>query len=167
MTAAAERLRVTQPFLSQRIGTLEKHLGVQLLTRTPERGDGDGGRAGFPRGGGDRDDRIPACHHGRPRRQRGTCAANGELAGELIMAVHMGLGARQLSRALGQLRHRHPKLQVTLHEEPDPTDMERLVRQGTLDMVLVHRVPAGCTFDIHPMGFRNRHPGRRGAAGSQ
>jgi len=35
MTAAAERLRVTQPFLSQRIGTLEKHLGVQLLTRSP------------------------------------------------------------------------------------------------------------------------------------
>jgi len=68
------------------------------------------------------------------------------------MAVHMGLGARQLSRALGQLRNRHPKLQVTLHEEPDPTDMERLVRQGTLDMVLVHRVPAGCTFDIHPLG---------------
>ncbi|MFC9431385.1 LysR family transcriptional regulator substrate-binding protein [Streptomyces sp. NPDC056987] len=79
-------------------------------------------------------------------------AANGELAGELVIAVHMGLGARQLPQALGQLRNRHPKLQVTLHEEPDPVDMERLVRQGTLDMVLVHRIPAGCTFDIHPLG---------------
>ena len=79
-------------------------------------------------------------------------AANGELAGELIMAVHMGLGARQLPQVLGQLRDRHPKLQVTLHEEPDPADMERLVRQGTLDMVLVHRIPAGCTFDSHPLG---------------
>ncbi|MFB9511261.1 LysR family transcriptional regulator substrate-binding protein, partial [Streptomyces aurantiacus] len=75
-----------------------------------------------------------------------------ELEGELIMAVHMGLGARQLPQVLGQLRKRHPKLQVTLHEEPDPTDMERLVRQGTLDMILVHRFPAGCTFDTHTLG---------------
>ncbi|MGH3583752.1 MAG: LysR family transcriptional regulator substrate-binding protein, partial [Mycobacterium sp.] len=78
--------------------------------------------------------------------------ANGELAGELIIAVHMGLGARQLPQTLGQLRKRHPKLQVTLHEEPDPADMERLVRQGTLDMVLVHRIPVGCTFDVHRLG---------------
>ncbi|MDZ7886715.1 MAG: LysR family transcriptional regulator substrate-binding protein [Mycobacterium sp.] len=92
------------------------------------------------------DDRIPACHHGRAR------AAEGELAGELIVAVHMGLGTRQLPQALGQLRNRYPKLQVTLHEEPDPADMERLLRQGTLDMVLVHRIPTGCTFDTHPLG---------------
>jgi DNA-binding transcriptional LysR family regulator len=68
------------------------------------------------------------------------------------MAVHMGLGARQLPQVLGQLRKRHPKLQVTLHEEPDPADMERLVRQGTLDMILAHRFPAGCTFDTHHLG---------------
>lgn len=64
----------------------------------------------------------------------------------------MGLGARQLPCALGELRRRHPHLQVTIHEEPDPTDMERLARQGTLDMVLVHDIPPGCTFDIHTLG---------------
>jgi DNA-binding transcriptional LysR family regulator len=74
------------------------------------------------------------------------------LTGEIIIAVHMGLGARQLPQALGELRKRHPRLQVTLHEEPDPADMERLVRQGTLDMVLVHRIPAACTFEAHPLG---------------
>jgi DNA-binding transcriptional LysR family regulator len=79
-------------------------------------------------------------------------AAGGELAGELVMAVRMGLGARQLPQVLGQLRDRYPKLQVTLYEEPDPADLERLVRQGTLDMFLVHHIPAGCTFDPRPLG---------------
>ena len=32
-------------------------------------------------------------------------AADGELAGELILAVHMGLGARQLPQVVGQLRN--------------------------------------------------------------
>jgi DNA-binding transcriptional LysR family regulator len=79
-------------------------------------------------------------------------AADGELAGELFMAVHMGLGARQLPHVLGQRRARHPQLQVTLYEEPDPAELERLLRQGTLDMFLVHRLPAGCAFDVHTLG---------------
>lgn len=39
-----------------------------------------------------------------------------------------------------------------MHEEPDPTEMERLARLGTLDMLLVHEVPPGCTFDVHALG---------------
>ncbi|WP_405541335.1 LysR family transcriptional regulator [Streptomyces phaeochromogenes] len=145
MTAAAERLGVTQPSLSQQIGTLEKHLGVQLFTRTPSGVTVTvAGRAFLAE--------AEIATTASRRAITAARAADGELAGELIMAVHMGLGARQLPQVLGQLRNRHPKLQVTLHEEPDPTDMERLVRQGTLDMVLVHHIPAGCTFDIHPLG---------------
>ncbi|SEB31223.1 LysR family transcriptional regulator [Streptomyces melanosporofaciens] len=145
MTAAAERLRVTQPSLSQQIGTLEKHLGVQLFTRTPSGVTVTvAGRAFLAE--------AKIATTASRRAITAARAANGELAGELIMAVHMGLGARQLPQVLGQLRSRHPKLQVTLHEEPDPADMERLVRQGTLDMVLVHRIPAGCTFDTHRLG---------------
>ncbi|MGY1499621.1 LysR family transcriptional regulator [Streptomyces sp. QTS52] len=145
MTAAAERLQVTQPSLSQQIGTLEKHLGVQLFTRTPSGVTVTvAGRAFLAE--------AEIATTASRRAVMAARAADGELAGELIMAVHMGLGARQLPQVLGQLRNRHPKLQVTLHEEPDPTDMERLVRQGTLDMILVHRFPAGCTFDIHPLG---------------
>lgn len=41
---------------------------------------------------------------------------------------------------------------MTLHEEPDPADIERLVRQGTLDMILVQRIPPGCSFDRHTLG---------------
>ncbi|MFI6936154.1 LysR family transcriptional regulator [Streptomyces sp. NPDC050287] len=145
MTAAAERLRVTQPSLSQQIGTLETHLGVQLFTRTPS------GVTVTVAGRAFLAEAEIATTTSR-RAITAARAANGELEGELIIAVHMGLGARQLPQTLGQLRNRHPKLQVTLHEEPDPTDMERLVRQGTLDMVLVHRITAGCTFDTHPLG---------------
>lgn len=146
MTAAAERLRVTQPSLSQQIGALEKHLGVQLFTRTPN------GVTVTVAGRAFLTEANMALNASR-RAVTAARAADGELTGELIIAVHMGLGARQLPQALGRLRTRHPKLQVTLHEEPDPADMERLLRQGTLDMVLVHRVPAGCTgFDLHPLG---------------
>jgi DNA-binding transcriptional LysR family regulator len=145
MTAAAERLRVTQPSLSQQIGALEKHLGVQLFTRTPSGVTVTvAGRAFLAE--------AKIATTASRRAITAARAANGELAGELIMAVHMGLGARQLPQTLGQLRKRHPKLQVTLHEEPDPAEIERLVRQGTLDMLLVHSIPAGCTFDVHPVG---------------
>lgn len=145
MTAAAERLRVTQPSLSQQIGTLEKHLGVKLFTRTPSGVTVTvAGRAFLAE--------AEIATTASQRAVTAARAATGELTGEVIIAVHMGLGARQLPQALGQLRHRHPKLQVTLHEEPDPADMERLARQGSLDMVLVHRVPAGCAFDVHTLG---------------
>jgi DNA-binding transcriptional LysR family regulator len=145
MTAAAERLRITQPSLSQQIAALEKHLGVALFTRTP---------SGVTVTVAGRAFLVEAEIATTASRRAITAAraADGELAGELIIAVHMGLGARQLPQALGELRIRHPKLHVTLHEEPDPADMERLLRQGTLDLVLVHRIPAGCSFDTHPLG---------------
>lgn len=145
MTAAAERLRVTQPSLSQQIGALEKNLGVQLFTRTPSGVTVTvAGRAFLAE--------AEIAMAASRRAFAAARAADGNLAGELIIAVHMGLGAGQLPHALGQLRHRHPELQVTLYEEPDPADMERLIRQGTLDMVLMHRIPAGCTFDTHVLG---------------
>lgn len=145
MTAAAERLRVTQPSLSQQIGALEKNLGVQLFTRTPNGVTVTvAGRAFLAE--------ASIATTASRRAIAAARAADGELSGELIIAVHMGLGARQLPQALGRLRNIHPKLQVTLHEEPDPADMERLVRKGTLDMVLVHRIPVGCTFDVHRLG---------------
>lgn len=145
MTAAAERLRISQPSLSQQISALEKHLGVRLFTRTPHGVTVTvAGRAFLAE--------AKVVTTASRRAVTAARAADGQLAGELIIAVHMGLGTRQLPQAMGQLRRHHPRLQVTLHEEPDPADMERLLRQGTLDMVLVHRIPGGCTFDAHPLG---------------
>ncbi|MGX1915701.1 LysR family transcriptional regulator [Streptomyces phaeochromogenes] len=145
ITVAAERLGLTQPSLSQQIGALEKQVGVRLFTRTRQ------GMTPTVAGRAFLAEAEVATTASR-RAFTAARAADGDLTGEMIIAVHMGLGTRQLPRALGELRRRHPHLQVTIHEEPDPADMERLARQGTLDMLLVHDVPPGCTFDIHTLG---------------
>jgi DNA-binding transcriptional LysR family regulator len=145
ITAAAERLGLAQPSLSQQIGTLEKHVGVRLFTRTPQ------GMTPTVAGRAFLAEAEVAATASR-RAFTAARAADGDLTGELIIAVYLGLGTRQLPRALGELRRRHPHLQVTIHEEPDPADMERLARQGTLDMVLVHEIPPGCAFDVHTLG---------------
>lgn len=158
ITAAADRLGLTQPSLSQQIGALEKQVGVRLFTRTRQ------GMTPTVAGRAFLAEAEVATTASR-RAFAAARAADGDLTGEMIIAVHMGLGTRQLPRALGELRRRHPHLQVTIHEEPDPADMERLARQGTLDMLLVHYVPPGCTFDIHTLGTESyvavlpqRHP---------
>lgn len=145
ITAAAERLGVAQPSLSQQIGTLEKQVGVRLFARTPQ---------GMRPTAAGRAFLVEAEIATTASRRALTAArsADADLTGELIIAVYLGLGTRRLPRALGELRRRHPHLEVTIHEEPDPTDMERLTRQGTLDMVLVHEIPPGCTFDVHALG---------------
>lgn len=145
ITAAAERLGMAQPSLSQQIGTLEKQVGVRLFTRTPQGMTPTvAGRAFLTE--------AEAATTASRRAFTAARAADGDLTGELIIAVYLGLGTRQLPRALGELRRRHPHLRVTVHEEPDPTDMERLARQGTLDMLLVHEIPPGCIFDTHTLG---------------
>jgi len=49
----------------------------------------------------------------------------------------MGLGTRQLPGALTALRRRFPRLEVTVFEEPNPAELERLGRRGVLDLALV------------------------------
>nr|WP_237453872.1 LysR family transcriptional regulator [Pseudonocardia sp. SID8383] len=145
ITAAAERLGVAQPSLSQQIGTLEKQVGVRLFTRTPQgMSPTVAGRAFLAE--------AEVATTASRRAFIAARAAGGDLSGELVIAVYLGFGARQLPRALGELRRRHPRLQVTIHEEPDPAEMERLARQGTLDMVLVHEIPPGCLFDVRELG---------------
>ncbi|MFD9815633.1 LysR family transcriptional regulator [Streptomyces sp. NPDC059080] len=144
VTAAAELLRVAQPSVSQQIRGLERELGVELFARTPT-----GlvptvvGRA-FLR---DAEAAVSAA-----RRARATARAGaGELAGEVVVAAQMGFGARQLPGALGALRRRFPRLEVTVLEEPGSAELERLCRRGVLDLALMAacgRSPA----DAHRLG---------------
>ncbi|MFI9393043.1 LysR family transcriptional regulator [Streptomyces bauhiniae] len=144
VTAAAERLRVAQPSVSQQIRGLERDLGVELFARTPS-----GltptvvGRAFL------REAQVAVS---AARRAAATARAGAaELVGELTVAVQMGFGTRQLPEALGALRRRFPRLEVTLSEEPSSAELDRLCRRGVLDLALMakcDRTPA----DAHRLG---------------
>ncbi|ASF12840.1 putative transcriptional regulator [Nocardia brasiliensis NBRC 14402] len=145
VTAAAELLHVAQPSMSQQIRALERELGVTLFARTPT-----GlvptvvGRAFL------RDAQVAV---NASRRARATARAGAEeLEGELLVAAQLGLGTRQLPSALAALRRRYPRLEVTVFEEPNPAELERMGRRGVLDLVLVTAPCEETSADAHHLG---------------
>ncbi|MFE5846736.1 LysR family transcriptional regulator [Streptomyces niveus] len=144
VTAAAELLRVAQPSMSQQIRGLERELGVQLFARTPT--------GLVPTVVGRAFLREAEVAVSASRRARATARAGAEeLVGELVVAVQMGFGTRQLPGALGALRRRFPRLEVTVFEEPSSAELERLCRRGVLNLALMaacERNPA----DAHHVG---------------
>lgn len=145
VTAAAERLHVAQPSISQQIRTLERELGVSLFARTP-RGlvQTVAGRA-FLR---EAEVAVRAA-----RRARALARSSVEHpVGELVVATYMGLGSRRLPRAVHALRRRYPGLEVTLLEEPGLAELERRGRDGSLDVALITHLPPECDFRAHRLG---------------
>lgn len=123
VTAAAERLRVAQPSVSQQIRGLERELGVELFARTPT--------GLVPTVVGRAFLREAEVAVGAARRARATARAGAdELVGELVVAAQMGFGTRQMPGALDALRRRFPRLAVTVFEEPSSAELERLCRRG-------------------------------------
>lgn len=130
VTAAAELLHVAQPSVSQQIRGLERELGVKLFARTPT--------GLVPTVVGRAFLREAEVAVSASRRARATARAGAdELVGELVVAVQMGFGTRQLPGALGALRRRFPRLEVTVFEEPSSAELERLCRRGVLDLALM------------------------------
>ncbi|MFI9778361.1 LysR family transcriptional regulator [Streptomyces sp. NPDC051956] len=144
VTAAAERLHVAQPSVSQQIRGLERELGVELFARTPT--------GLVPTVVGRAFLREAEAAVSAARRARATARAGAdELVGELVVAVQMGFGTRQLPGALRALRRRFPRLEVTVFEEPSSAELERLGRRGVLDLALMaacEQSPA----DAHHLG---------------
>ncbi|MDN3250310.1 LysR family transcriptional regulator [Streptomyces mutabilis] len=144
VTAAAEALRVAQPSVSQQIRGLERELGVELFARTPTGLVPTAVGRAFLR---DAEAAVSAA-----RRARATARAGAEeLVGELVVSAQLGLGTGQLPGALGALRRRFPRLEVTVFEEPNSAELERLCRRGVLDLALMaacERSPA----DAHHLG---------------
>ncbi|MBN6038969.1 LysR family transcriptional regulator [Amycolatopsis sp. 195334CR] len=144
VTAAAETLRVAQPSVSQQIRGLERELGVRLFDRTPT--------GLVPTAVGRAFLREAQVAVSAARRARATARAGaGDLVGELVVAVQLGFGTRQLPGALAVLRRRFPRLEVTVFEEPSATEMDRLGRRNVLDLALMakcDRTPA----EAHHLG---------------
>lgn len=144
VTAAAELLHVAQPSVSQQIRGLERELGVKLFARTPT--------GLVPTMVGRAFLREAEVAVGASRRARATARAGAdELVGELVVAVQMGFGGRQLPGALGALRRSFPRLEVTVFEEPSSAELERLGHRGVLDLALMEpcdQSPA----DTHHLG---------------
>ncbi|WP_028923950.1 LysR family transcriptional regulator [Pseudonocardia acaciae] len=144
VTAAAERLHVAQPSMSQQIRGLERELGVSLFARTPT------GLVPTVVGRAFLREAEAAVNAARRARETARAGAD-ELVGELVVSVQMGFGTRQLPAALGALRRRFPRLEVTVFEEPSSAELERLCRRGVLDLALMaacKRSPA----DAHHLG---------------
>lgn len=144
VTAAAELLHVAQPSVSQQIRSLERELGVELFARTPT--------GLVPTTVGRAFLREAEVAVNASRRARATARAGADdLVGEVVVAVQMGFGTRQLPRALGALRRRYPRLEVTVFEEPSSAELDRLCRRGVLNLALMaacERSPA----DAHHLG---------------
>lgn len=144
VTAAAERLHVAQPSVSQQIRNLERELGVELFARTPT------GLVATVVGRAFLREAEVAVSAARKARATARAGAD-ELVGELVVAAQMGFGTRQLPGALDALRRRFPQLEVTVFEEPSSAELERLCRRGVLDLALMaacERSPA----DAHHLG---------------
>lgn len=130
VTAAAERLHVAQPSMSQQIRNLERELGVKLFARTPT--------GLVPTVVGRAFLREAEVAVSASRRARATARAGAdELVGELVVAVQMGFGTRQLPGALSALRRRFPRVEVTVFEEQSSAELDRLCRRGVLDLALM------------------------------
>lgn len=127
-SAAARRLHVVQPAVSQQLRKLEAELGGDLLTRTtPVRLTGLGERvARHARGALDELNAI-----------RTVAAAAGKpLTGELALGTMHWLGAIDLPAALARFTAAHPNVHITLVERTTP-EMIRAVRSGDLDLTFL------------------------------
>ncbi|CAM3941780.1 LysR family transcriptional regulator [Kibdelosporangium persicum] len=145
VTAAAELLHVAQPSMSQQIRSLERELGVTLFDRTPT--------GLVPTAVGRAFLREAEVAVSAARRARATARAGAaELEGELVVAAQMGLGTRQLPGALTALRNRYPRLEVTVFEEPNSAELERLARRGVLDLVLNTGPCDDHSYEAHHLG---------------
>ncbi|MFE9250502.1 LysR substrate-binding domain-containing protein [Streptomyces sp. NPDC007088] len=137
---AAERLRLTQPSLSQRVRRLEEELGLRLLDRT-SRGavPTPAGRAVLAESAG--------LLEAADRLERTVADLRNGTAGTLRVSVPRQLGARALTALLLGHRERSAGAEVEIHES-DTVRQVRALRAGGTEIALVRQPcpPEGLEF---------------------
>jgi DNA-binding transcriptional LysR family regulator len=139
LSAAARRLHVSQPALSQTVNALERRLGVQLLVRssTGVRVTGAGmtllaeARA------------VLVCHE---RALRTIAGQAGDGGGVIRLGVPMELAPNVLSGALEKFDANRPATRVVPRHLTTAAQLAAL-RGSELDVGLVRERPAGAQFD--------------------
>lgn len=142
-SAAAERLRLSQPAVSLQVRQLEKRLGVRLIERV--------GKRATPTAAG-----TELIHHAR-RIEEAVSAALDEMATHASGAlgrVRIGTGATAciylLPPALRDLRRRFPKLEITVRTG-NTADVLKALEENTLDIGLVTLPAPGRMFEVAPV----------------
>ncbi|OXM70135.1 MULTISPECIES: LysR family transcriptional regulator [Amycolatopsis] len=162
LTRAAERLHLTQPSLSRQIRQLERDIGAPLLER------GATGTTLTPAGVALHSHAVLLLRLADATRET-THAAARRTREVVEIGIPPGLSADWLLATLAALDSAVPHAAVTL-TEASSTDQLRMVREGRLDLGLVHEQPVGSLrgarlFD-QPFGVAVRpgHPLADGAA---
>lgn len=139
LSAAARRLHLSQPALSQTISGLERQLGVRLLVRghagvrATEAGTALAGEA-----------RAVLAQHDRALRVMAEYAGPG--GGALRIGIPLELPSGLLDAALAELAEAHPETRVQARHLSSAEQLTAL-RAGELDVGFLRERPSGPEFD--------------------
>lgn len=142
-SAAAERLRVSQPAVSLQVRQLEKRLGVRLIERV--------GKRATPTAAG-----AELIDHAKRIAETVSAALDGMAAqaGGALGRIRIGTGATAciylLPPVLRDLRQRFPTLEITVRTG-NTADVLKALEENTLDVGLVTMPARGRMFEVTPI----------------
>ncbi|MFF9022058.1 LysR family transcriptional regulator [Streptomyces eurythermus] len=131
ITAAARRLHVAQPSLSQTVRAIERQAGAELFERTPR------GVVPTPAG---RALVEPARRLLAARRAAGRAVSDvaSLRAGRLELVAHASVAADPLARAVGRFRRAaHPGVGVLVEDAPDDDELVYTLADGRHELAVV------------------------------
>ncbi|MFF9671128.1 LysR family transcriptional regulator [Streptomyces eurythermus] len=130
ITAAARRLHVAQPSLSQTVRAIERQAGAELFERTPR------GVVPTPAG---RALVEPARRLLAARRAAGRAVSDvaSLRAGRLELVAHASVAADPLARAVGRFRRAHPGVGVLVEDAPDDDELVYALADGRHELAVV------------------------------